>query len=257
MNLSAWDSMVPEHFKSDFYDVPGFLKTGNHLNELELKLLGNIQGNKVAHLQCHFGMDTISLETLGARVTGLDFSSEAIETARSLAENMQSKAKFICANVLQAAQYMDRDFDLVFTTYGVLCWLDNLEQWAEQVHAILGPSGRLILVEFHPFIDMLSQDYTELAYSYFNRGPLIFDFDKSYASSTDSIKGQYTVWNHPLSDVFSALNKFDFELKYFKEFDFSPYPCFPGMIPCDGGYEFEKFKGQLPLIYAMVADKRH
>ncbi|MGH2624280.1 MAG: class I SAM-dependent methyltransferase, partial [Sphingobacterium sp.] len=82
INKHSWNNRVDTHLKSEFYNLPGFLKGESSLNAIELALLGDIKGKSILHLQCHFGQDTISLSRLGASVTGVDLSDKAIETAR-------------------------------------------------------------------------------------------------------------------------------------------------------------------------------
>ncbi|HRG29175.1 MAG TPA: SAM-dependent methyltransferase, partial [Chitinophagales bacterium] len=77
INKHSWNNRVDAHFKSEFYDVQGFIQGKSSLNEIELQLLGDIKGKSILHLQCHFGQDTISLARLGAEVTGVDLSDKA------------------------------------------------------------------------------------------------------------------------------------------------------------------------------------
>lgn len=61
-----------------------------------------VAGRSVVHLQCHLGLDTLSLARHGAQVTGLDFSQASIDTAKSLAEDLGIEAQFVCADVYDA-----------------------------------------------------------------------------------------------------------------------------------------------------------
>ena len=90
INKTSWNAKVDTHVKSDFYFVDEFLKGRNSLNSIELDLLGDVKGKSILHLQCHFGQDSISLSRLGAKVTGVDLSDKAIETARDLTKQCET-----------------------------------------------------------------------------------------------------------------------------------------------------------------------
>lgn len=120
INKQSWNKKTDIHLKSDFYDLQGFLNGNTSLNEIELKLLGNITGKNILHLQCHFGQDTISLARLGAKVTGVDLSDNAIDKANLLAEKTRTKADFICCDIYDLPQHLDKEFDFVFTSYGTI-----------------------------------------------------------------------------------------------------------------------------------------
>jgi len=125
-NRRAWDLRTRVHLKSEFYDVASFKQGRNSLRPIELEELGDVCGHSLLHLQCHFGMDTLSWARLGARVTGTDFSEEAITAARSLATEVGLEAHFICANPYDLPEVLDEEFDIVVTTYGVISWLPDL-----------------------------------------------------------------------------------------------------------------------------------
>jgi 2-polyprenyl-3-methyl-5-hydroxy-6-metoxy-1,4-benzoquinol methylase len=99
VNKAAWNKQAAIHVKSAFYDMPGFLAGKSSLNDIELELLGDLQGKSIVHLQCHFGQDTISLSRLGATVTGVDFSDTAIEYAREIAAETKANARFNCCDI--------------------------------------------------------------------------------------------------------------------------------------------------------------
>src|SRR3954463_12868163 len=100
-NKIAWNSRTNHHIGSSFYNVEGFLKGQSSLNEIELKLLGDVKGKSILHLQCHFGQDSISLSRMGAAVTGVDFSDKAIDAALELALKSATNTKFICSDVYE------------------------------------------------------------------------------------------------------------------------------------------------------------
>ncbi|MHA1317753.1 MAG: class I SAM-dependent methyltransferase [Candidatus Heimdallarchaeaceae archaeon] len=149
-NKKRWNELVEIHSKSKSYDLEGFLKGKNSLHSVELELCGNIRGKKILHLQCHFGMDTLSLARMGAEVTGVDFSEKAIAFAKKLSEQINVPAKFICANIYDLDKLLKEKFDIVFTTYGVLPWLPDIRKWAEIISKSLREGGNFLIVESHP-----------------------------------------------------------------------------------------------------------
>src|SRR5690606_3899602 len=157
-NRALWNARVAAHVNSDFYDMAGFRAGKSSLKPPELRLLGDLSGKSVLHLQCHFGQDTLSLARMGAEVTGLDFSDEAIRTARALAEELQLPASFVCGDLYDAPALLQRQYDVVFTSYGVIGWLPDLNRWAEVVASCLKPGGRFVFAEFHPVVWMLDDE---------------------------------------------------------------------------------------------------
>ncbi|WP_341832519.1 class I SAM-dependent methyltransferase [Sphingobacterium thalpophilum] len=131
INKHSWNNRTDTHLKSDFYNLAGFLKGETSLNSIELALLGDISGKKILHLQCHFGQDTISLSRLGAKITGVDLSDKAIESAREIAKETNADVQFICCDLYELENHLDGQFDLVFTSYGTITWLPDLDKWGK------------------------------------------------------------------------------------------------------------------------------
>jgi SAM-dependent methyltransferase len=149
-NRDSWNERVPIHVASAFYDVDGFKAGRAELYAYELRDVGSVRGKDLVHLQCHFGLDTLSWAKRGARVTGVDFSAPAIEAATRLAGEMGVRAKFVVANVYDAPAVLRRRFDVVYTGRGALSWLPDVRRWAAVVARLLRPGGLFYLTEFHP-----------------------------------------------------------------------------------------------------------
>ena len=158
INRDSWNNKTEYHVKSAFYDVERFLDGESSIQDIELNLMGDVRGKSLLHLQCHFGQDTISLERLGAKVTGVDLSDKSIEIARQLAESTESAASFICCNIYDLPSYLNESFDIVFTSYGTIGWLPDLNKWAEIIARFLKPGGQFIFVEFHPVVWMFDDN---------------------------------------------------------------------------------------------------
>src|SRR3954453_14494479 len=128
-NKEGWNKRAIVHKDSSFYDIDSFKAGKSSLNKIELEELGNVKGKNLLHLQCHFGMDTLSWAREGAIVTGIDLSDEAIKTAKELSNELNIPAQFICCNVYDSLQHINQQFDIVFTSYGVIGWLPDLDIW--------------------------------------------------------------------------------------------------------------------------------
>jgi len=209
VNKARWNELVEIHAKSDEYDLEGFLSGKNSLHELEMELLGDVKNKKLLHLQCHFGLDTISWARLGADVTGVDFSEEAIELARELSSRTGVDAEFICSNLYDLPRRHDSTYDIVYTSYGVLCWLHDTNRWAEVISHFLRPGGTFLLVESHPFMWVFDDeaDGLRVKYSYWhNDEPLSWEEDGSYADETAHVTNKKSFeWQHTVSDVLNSL----------------------------------------------------
>ncbi|MEO8068670.1 MAG: class I SAM-dependent methyltransferase [Flavobacteriales bacterium] len=255
-NQALWDARTELHFTSAFYDVDGFLSGKNTLNAIERHLLGDVNGLNVLHLQCHFGQDTLSLARLGARATGLDLSPAAIAKARELSERCGFQADFVEGNVIDFRPEFEGRFDIVFTSYGTIGWLPDLKPWAANVARYLKPGGRFVMAEFHPAVWMFDNDFTHIAYPYFNREAIVENETGTYAARSAPLQLESYSWNHPLADVFTALMGNDLRLEAFREFDRSPYDCFRNTVPSgDGNFFIKGMEGKLPMVYALRMTK--
>ena len=256
-NKALWNARTPHHIGTEFYDVPGFLAGNTSLKAPELALLGDITGQDILHLQCHFGQDTLSMSRMGARVTGLDLSDIAIAEAQKLAEQAQLPAQFVCADVYDTPNLLPKNsFDTVFTTYGTIGWLPDIDRWAAVISQMLRRGGRLVFAEFHPVVWMYDDDFTNVAYPYFNVAPIIETEQSTYADTNAQINIQSYGWNHSIADVLTALIKHGLRLDAFREYDSSPYNCFRHTTQrLDGNYIITHFEGRIPMMYALQATK--
>lgn len=255
-NRNSWNKRAELHFTSAFYDVDGFLKGKSSLNPIELSLLGDLNGKSVLHLQCHFGQDSISLSRLGAEVTGVDLSDKAIELARELAQKDQSTTQFICSDVYDLPNHLDKKFDIIFTSYGTIGWLPDMEKWAEVVAHFLKPDGKFVFVEFHPFVWMYDYEFEKIAYNYFKEEAIEETKNDSYTEGELAETVSDVSWNHGLSEVINALIKNNLTIESLDEYDYSPYDIFKGGEEFEKGkYRIKKFGNKVPLVYSITAIK--
>ena len=256
INKDSWNKKVSYHLKSDFYKHEEFLKGESSLNKIELDLLPILEGKKILHLQCHFGQDSLSLARLGADVTGVDISDKAIDEARRSNEQLGLNAQFICCDIYDLPNHLEDQFDLVFTSYGVIGWLPDLNKWAKLINHYLKPKGELLFIEFHPVVWMFNDSFESLDYSYFNVETIKEEIEGTYADKEAPIKVSYVSWNHDLSEVLMSLINNGLAIKSFLEYNYSPYNCFLAMKKiAEGKYQIEKLANKLPLVYSILAKK--
>ncbi len=255
-NRNAWNKRSELHFKSDFYDVKGFLEGKTSLNSIELELLGEVKGKSILHLQCHFGQDSISLSRLGAEVTGVDLSDKAIDFAKELAGKDNSEARFICSDIYDLPNHLDEKFDIVFTSYGTIGWLPDLDKWAKVISHFLKPGGKFVFVEFHPVVWMFDYEFEKVAYNYFKDQPIIEINDSTYTEGKFDEKVEEISWNHSLSEVFKSLTNNDLVVNSLNEYDYSPYNCFNQTEEFEPGkFRIKHLGNKIPMVYSLVATK--
>src|SRR5262245_49773687 len=205
-NRRLWNSWTRVHRDSAFYDVAGFLAGRDPLSWIETEELGDVAGKRFLHLQCHFGVDTLGWARRGARVTGVDFSPEAIATARRLSERASLDATFVESNIYALNDHALGQFDIVHTSYGVLSWLPDLAEWAGIIARHLAPGGLFHLVENHGFLMMFDDDGVNIRWPYLaTGGPLRFESNESYvAPIEDGPLPEYN-WPHGIGETVTAL----------------------------------------------------
>jgi SAM-dependent methyltransferase len=237
-NLASCDEAVGLHVDSELYDVEGFRAGRMTLGEIELGELGPLvgEGTSLLHLQCHFGLDTLSWARLGAVVTGVDFSGEAIRTARALADEvgLSGRSVFVHSEVERLPDRLSGTFDVVFTSWGSLIWLGDLERWAEVVAHFLKPGGTFYIAEFHPYVFLLVDDATpdslRVGHPYFTYGvPQRFDDGGDYADP--NAKTRHTVtfeWLHGFAEIIDPLLRRGLRLDFLHELPYTipglPFP---------------------------------
>jgi SAM-dependent methyltransferase len=256
VNKELWDGWTELHERSNEYDVKGFKQGRSTLHHIELEELDHVSGKSMLHLQCHFGLDTLSWQRLGARVTGVDFSEKAISLARSLNQETGLKARFIHSNIYDLKQKLAPPFDIVFTSYGILAWLPDLKKWAEIIHFFLNKGGTFYIVEFHPILNMID-DNGNLQALYFNEGsPMAYECKGSYAAPQADFTHQAYEWNHPLSEIITCLIETELRIEFVHEFPFTISGEFPFLVKDDKGlYRFRKKENRFPLMFSIKATK--
>jgi SAM-dependent methyltransferase len=255
LNRAWWDERVPLHVASDFYDVEGFKGGANTLRPFELEEVGDVSGRSLVHLQCHFGLDTLSWARRGAKVTGLDFSTPAVEAARSVAADTGLDAEFVAASVYDApAALGGRRFDVVYTGLGALNWLPGIQRWAEVVAQLVAPGGFLYLSEFHPIAAVFADEDLTVEHDYFQTEPFAFDDPGTYADLEARTEHNRTEeWEHTLGDVVSAVIEAGLTLELLHEHDYTLFPRWPFVEKDGAAFRFPAGRPRLPLMYSLRA----
>jgi len=252
-NKASWNQRVEPHLDSDFYDMKSFMKGKSSLNSIELDVLGTVRGKSILHLQCHFGQDTMSFSRMGAKSVGVDFSDKAIDTANEIKQSLNLDTRFICSDIYSLDNsVLNETFDIVFTSYGTIGWLPDLDKWASIVNHYLKPGGKFVIAEFHPAVWMFDDDLNEVKYSYFNREQIEEEEEGSYTDKSEHLRTKFITWNHSLGEVYNALKNTGLHNDFFQEYDYSPYPCFTNSVEQkEGQFMIKNFEEKLPLVYCM------
>jgi SAM-dependent methyltransferase len=259
-NKRLWNEMTPIHVRSDTYAVDEFKKGKDSLHEIEIKELGDVSGKNLLHLQCHFGLDSLSWARRGAKVTGIDFSNEAIDDARKLSAEIGVAAEFFCCNIYELDKHLKNAFDIVYTSYGVLAWLPDIRNWARIVSHFVRPGGIFYIVEFHPFAHVFADenvDDLKVHYPYFqDETPLCFPPGATYADKKSLLKNPSYEWQHTMGDIINVLVDHGLSIQFLHEFPYSVYQGFPFLVKGeDDRWYLPDKKRDVPLMFSLKAKK--
>jgi len=240
LNVASWDERVPAHAASPDYAVARFAEEPDFISgvvSFDLPLLGDIRGLRGAHLQCHIGTDTVSLARLGARMSGLDFSAPALAQARRLAESAGVAVDFVQADLYEACEVLGAGaFELVYTGIGALCWLPDIQRWADVVVGLLAPGGRLFIREGHPMLWAIDETRPDgllaVEHDYFEREqPLVWTDGGTYVQTDATFTNNTThSWNHGLGEILTALLERGMRITGFVEHDSLPWDALPARM---------------------------
>ncbi len=260
-NLAWWDERAGFHLDTPMYaDWLRTLESGRSvLYEPEVRLMGDVSGQRLLHLQCHVGTDTLSWQTLGAEVTGVDFSEVALRQAAALSDRLGRPARWVHADVCDLPDDLV-GFDAVVATYGTLCWLPSLDGWAHGIARALRPGGRLVLVDGHPAMYAMDDEQTDpakmaLRYAGWGGPPERFEQSGSYADreadTSDNVAICHT-WG--LGDVVTALATAGLVIEVLEDLDWCVWKA---LAPCEQDGDRwrlpEPWRGRVPLMFALRA----
>ncbi len=257
-NLGWWQEAASLHADSQLYDLEAVRAGADRMRPFEVTELGDVSGRHLVHLQCHIGTDTLSWARRGARVVGLDFSSNAVEVATRLANECGLSARFVCADVYDAPAALGYGrFDIVYTGVGALNWLSDLRAWARVVDELLCPGGILYLAEIHPLAFALSEDGRTL----------VHDMVESEYQPSNGVSGTYAVpdadmantvtfeKNHAIGEVVSAVLDAGLTVELLREHSYTNAPWPWAVRGEDGFFRLPPGWPRYPLAYSLRARK--
>jgi SAM-dependent methyltransferase len=252
-NQTLWDTKTGIHVESDFYDVAGFLNGDDPLRHIEKGLLPDVEGKRLLHLQCHFGMDTLGWARRGAIATGVDFSGNAIEKAKELNDKAGLDARFVQSDVLDLA--LGEQFDIVFTSYGVLGWLPDLDRWASVVANHLKPGGKLVIVESHAIM-YLFNGQGEFFYPYFGgKDPDTEMSDQTYTDGPKHASLPEHFWIHTQEEILQAIISAGLAIEHIKAWPYFPYPVNGLEKIGEEQYVYPNLRKRIPYCFSLMATK--
>jgi SAM-dependent methyltransferase len=263
INRRNWDERASIHARDTTgdYMLDRFRAGEDALHAIEAAELGDIQGKRVLHLQCHIGRDTLCLVRRGAIATGLDFSAAALDVARRLSDESGLKADFVEGTVDQAPELTPGPFDLVFTTWGTICWLPDMREWAKVIASVLAPGGELYFADAHPAFCVLEEHAGKYAPTYDYQTPpdrpLQFVTETTYTSDPTVMSHQSTrEWIHSLSAVLGGLIEAGLTITMFREHDVLPWQGLRSLVPAtDRLWRLPDGVPRIPLSYSVRAKK--
>ncbi len=265
INRRNWNERTPIHASSEMYNVEGFKAGRITLTDIEIDEIGPVAGKSLLHLQCHFGMDTMSWARLGAEATGVDLSDASVDLANELNAELGLGARFIRSNIYDLPEMLDEEFDIVYTALGALCWLPDLTRWAQVIARFLKPGGIFYMLDEHPagriFESVQSTDGGHdlaLRYPYFpDPKGLLEEGERNTYAGSGSISTPVYEWQHSMSEIVNALIGADLKLEFIHEFPFSFFQAQPQMRRSSGGWwRLDKYDGNIPLMLSIQATKR-
>ena len=263
----SWNHATRNH-NAHKGDQAQFLRTGGELLfDEELTLLGPLAGQRLVHMQCNAGQDSLCLARRGAIVTGVDLSDEAIAFAQQLAADTGIAASFERSELVDWLHHTPARFDLAFSSYGAAGWLPDLAAWAKGIARVLVPGGRFVYVEFHPIIwsfdgDRLAKD------DYFATQPFrepVTDYVAESGAGLGVVALAPTTPNphvavsyqHTLSQVVTALVRAGLRLTTLEEYPYANgYKALP-MLQCDAQrrWQFPAGMPRIPLMFGLAVEK--
>jgi len=264
-NLAHWEEMVEVHLSGDGYRLAAFRAGEAILDPLVTSEIGDVRGKKILHLQCHFGLDTLSLARLGAEVTGIDFSPAGIAAAQALSAETGVPGRFIRCKVEEVPQHLNETFDMVFTSWGAISWLADLTAWGQVIAGSLAPGGVFYTAEGHPLALAIDDAAPSphpgallLRHTCLSQvEPTRWDIATDYADETTRLENKTTFdWNHDLGTVVTALCEAGLRIAFLREHPFIAWRAFPDLVERDENF-FELPDGfpAIPLSFSLRAEK--
>jgi SAM-dependent methyltransferase len=263
-NLRLWDGWTDLHMSGTDYDVDGFVADPDSrpFDWVTRGVVGDVAGKRLLHLQSHIGLDTLRFALAGAvGVTGVDFSPRAVTAARTIAARLDLPVRYIQADVTQLPDEVElAAYDVVFTSYGTIMWLPDLDRWAEMIASRLAPGGVFHIIDVHPFLTVFDDVSTEppaaVRYSYFSRDALRFEEHGSYADRDADFVAESFAWQHTFSEIIGSLLKHGLQIRDLQEYPVISWKALEFMEEVeDDLWRMPPGAGDIPLMFSLTASK--
>ncbi|MDQ7026244.1 MAG: class I SAM-dependent methyltransferase [Anaerolineae bacterium] len=260
-NRKSWNAATEQHHSHKPDLIARYQKGWNNLHPDDMQLLGDLTGQRVVHLQCNDGQDTVSIAKFcGGDVTGIDISDYAIESARKLSKEANIPATFVRSDIFEWFEQNETPFDVVFTSYGAVGWIADVQQWARGIAKSLKRGGRFVMIEFHPLINMYEIDWS-LQYDYMG-GKCITDGgvgdyvgDDYEGKFKNPYKAHEFSWG--IGDILGALLESGLTLKHFKEYPYNNgWQRFPEMKNVERRFYLPDDKPTMAMMFSIIATKQ-
>ena len=270
-NRRFWDEATQIHARGNVYGIDDFKAGTCRLHRVEVEEVGDVRGLSLLHLQCHFGLDTLSWARRGARVTGVDLVSSAIELARSISRETGVPGEFVCSDLYELPSVLEpkAQFDVVFTSYGVICWLPDLVPWARMIADYLRPGGFFYVADAHPTATIFPIDedmprvgsFKPFLPYFLDPKGIAWPPEADYADGTRMHSVGPHDWHHPLGEIVSVLLDAGLVLEWLHEFPYCAWKVVAGCEVVERFSDSHAYYGlpesapSLPLMFTLRARK--
>lgn len=252
INRQAWNKMVGLHIGHPEYRTQEVIDGGSSLKRIELEALGDVRGKRLLHLQCQFGLDTLSWARRGAIVTGVDIADESVRQANIIKEKCGLEATFVRSDVLDLIGVIDHKFDIVFQSYGCHPWISDLYQWAKVVAHYLLPGGVFFTVDEHPANVLFLEDNTD----YFDSEPIRSKNPPDYCETETRIDGEHVEYQHPISTFVNSLVEAGLIIERLEEYNYGYYRWHKDWYRDEDHYWYPpEGPTKYPLMFSLKARK--
>lgn len=259
LNRIHWEEASALHVDSDYYDFNSLRSGRPTLSDLERGELGDIAGLRGVHLQCGIGLETLSLELLGASMVGIDYAASATELAMQLSSELGLLSSFVTRDVLDPELGDLGPFDFAYTSHGVLRWLPELQPWARNISALLKPGGFFYVFEIHPLVYRLtsvSDAGCVLSGDYLEEATVLKRRASTHVGAITLVNDEMAHHDWTISTIVNALVRAGLTIEVFNEHSVTSYSR-KGLIPRrrDNLWSLEQTKTPIPLAFSIRATK--